>query len=71
MTAAKLSAPSTSQIVVSMPDMPPRENSASICALPVFETKPLAIARVERLDVRHERALVGLVDERGDRLAAA
>ena len=42
--AAKLSAPSTSQIVDSIDDIPPRENSVSIASLPGLETNPLAIA---------------------------
>ena len=37
-------APSTSQIVDSIDDMPPRENSESIVSLPVWLTNPLAIA---------------------------
>ena len=44
MTAAKDSAPSTSQTVVSMLAIPPRENSSSIASLPVLLTKPVAIA---------------------------
>ena len=44
MIAAKLSAPSTSQIVMSIDDMPPRENRASIVSLPVLDTNPFAIA---------------------------
>ena len=42
--AAKLNAPSTSQIVYSIDDMPPREKRSSIAGMPVLDTKPLAIA---------------------------
>ena len=44
MTAAKLSAPRMSQTVVSMLDMPPRENKLSMASFPLVETKPVAIA---------------------------
>ena len=44
MIAAKERAPSTSQIVKSIDDMPPREKSASIVSLPVFDTNPVARA---------------------------
>ena len=44
MIAAKESAPSTSQIVMSIDAMPPRENSESIVSLPVLDTNPVASA---------------------------
>jgi hypothetical protein len=43
MMAAKLSAPRISHTVVSMLDMPPRENRSSMVALPLLDTNPLAI----------------------------
>ena len=43
-TAANESAPRTSQIVVSMLAMPPRENRSSIWGTPESLTKPVAIA---------------------------
>ena len=43
-TAANERAPSTSQIVVSMLAMPPRENRSSIWGTPELLTKPEAIA---------------------------
>ena len=44
MMAAKERAPSTSQMVKSIEDIPPREKSASMVSLPVLETKPVASA---------------------------
>ena len=44
MIAAKERAPSTSQTVKSIDDMPPREKSASIVSLPLVDTKPVARA---------------------------
>ena len=49
MIAAYDSAPRMSQIVVSIDDMPPRENSSSIGAMPVVDTNPLAIAAYSAL----------------------
>jgi hypothetical protein len=43
-TAAKDRAPSTSQIVLSIDAIPPREKSASIVSLPVCDTNPVASA---------------------------
>ena len=44
MIAAKLKAARISQTVVSMLDMPPRENRESMVSLPEVDTKPLAMA---------------------------
>ena len=44
MTAANDSAPRTSQIVVSMLAMPPRENRSSIWATPELLSNPVAMA---------------------------
>ena len=43
MIAAKQIAPRISQTVVSMLDMPPREKRSSMVALPLADTKPVAI----------------------------
>ncbi len=43
MTAPNDSAPRTSQTVVSMLAIPPRENRSSIAALPVLLTNPVAM----------------------------
>ena len=45
MIAANESAPSTSQMVNSIDDIPPREKRASIVSFPVLETNPLEVPR--------------------------
>ena len=65
MIAAKLRAPRTSQIVMSIESIPPRENSASIVALPVSRRSRWP-GGVDRLDRRVQGPWSGPVDERGD-----
>ena len=61
--AAYDSAARTSQIVVRKLAIPPREKSSSTGAIPLALSKPVAIARVDRLDPGRDRAQLRLVDE--------